>query len=491
MTVWCDGLRSLFAMMITFGLWSGREKSMSIAVLVLSQQGVQVANQIKQSRPDVVTYGLVDRVNPNDVDRHYQNFGETVRTLFCAGSTIVGICAAGILIRSLAELLNDKWQEPPILAIAEDGSAVVPLLGGLQGANAIAREIAALFETDAAVTTSGDIRFRTALLSPPPGYILANPEHAKTFLANLLAGQSVKLEGEAPWLTQSQLPFAPEAELTIQVTETTGQPSAKTLVYHPPQTPQSGQLFVIGTGPGSDRWMSPEVRQVLKQSTDWVGYTTYLNLVEPLRTHQIRHDSDNREELDRARFALDLAATGRSVVIVSSGDPGIFAMAAAVMEAIDLDLQTKPDWQSINIQICPGISAMQAASSRIGAPLGHDFCAISLSDILKPWNVIENRISHAAAGDFVIAFYNPISTQRRWQLDRAKELLLEHRSPETPIVLAKNVGRSGEQIRVKNLGDLQLEDADMRTLILVGSSQTRCIERSSGQAWVYTPRRYG
>lgn len=462
---------------------------MSIAVLVLSQQGVLVANQIKQSRPDVVTYGLVDRVNSNDVDRHYQNFGETVRTLFCAGSTIVGICAAGILIRSLAELLNDKWQEPPILAIAEDGSAVVPLLGGLQGANSIAREIAALFETDAAVTTSGDIRFRTALLSPPPGYILANPEHAKTFLANLLAGQSVKLEGEAPWLTQSQLPFAPEAELTIQVTETTGQPSAKTLVYHPPQTPQSGQLFVIGTGPGSDRWMSPEVRQVLKQSTDWVGYTTYLNLVEPLRTHQIRHDSDNRVEIDRAKQALDLAAAGRSVAIVSSGDPGIFAMAAAVFEAIETD--NKPEWRSIELQICPGISAMQAAAARIGAPLGHDFCVISLSDILKPWTVIEQRLRAAAQGDFVMAFYNPISTQRRWQLDRTKELLLEYRSPETPVIFARNVGRPGETLQVTTLDTLNPEEADMRTLIIVGSSQTRVISRDyPALPWVYTPRHY-
>jgi cobalt-precorrin 5A hydrolase / precorrin-3B C17-methyltransferase len=460
---------------------------MSIAVFVLNQQGVPVARQIRDLLPEVVTYGLASRVNPSDVDRTYETFSTTIQDVFQSNHAIVGICAAGILIRSLAPCLNNKWQEPPVVAIAEDGSAIVPLLGGLNGGNQLAREIADIFEVTAAITTSGDVRFKTALLSPPSGYTLANPDQAKTFLANLLAGQTVKLEGSAPWLETSQLPFAADADLTIQVTRSTGTPSDRTLVYHPPDR-ITGTLSVIGTGPGADRWMSPEVRQTLKQATDWVGYTTYLNLVEPLRTHQIRHDSDNREELDRARFALDLAASGKSVVMVSSGDPGIFAMAAAVLEAIDTDRH--PRWDNVDLQICPGISAMQAAAAKIGAPLGHDFCAISLSDILKPWETIEHRISHAAAGDFVIAFYNPISTQRRWQLERAKELLLEHRSHATPIVLAKNVGRPGEQIRVKPLGDLQLDDADMRTLLIIGSSQTRTIDRPGQPTWVYTPRRY-
>ena len=463
---------------------------MTIAVIVLSQQGMTIAKQIKSGLPDVVIYGLVDRVISSDVDHSYKNFGETIQLLFRSGSTIIGVCAAGIIIRSVAVLLNDKWQEPPVLAIAEDGSAVVPLLGGLQGANSIARQIADLFETEAAITTSGDIRFRTSLLVPPAGYVLANPEHAKPFLSNLLAGQTVKLEGHAPWLVQSEIPFSDDsAELTIQITSSNGNPSDRTLVYHPPDKTRSGKLFVIGTGPGADRWMSPEVKQVLKESTDWVGYTTYLNLVEPLRSHQIRHDSDNRVELDRAAQALDLAAAGRSVVIVSSGDPGIFAMAAAVFEAIEtID---KPEWQTIDLQICPGISAMQAAAARIGAPLGHDFCAISLSDILKPWSVIEQRLTAAAQADFVMAFYNPISTQRRWQLDRTKELLLQFRSETTPVVLARNVGRSGELIRVTTLGEFNANDADMRTMIIVGSSQTRLLERSGHDLpWVYTPRRY-
>ena len=151
---------------------------MTIAVIVLSQQGMTIAKQIKSGLPDVMIYGLVDRVVSSDVDHSYQNFGETIQRLFRSGLTIVGVCAAGIIIRSVATLLNDKWQEPPVLAIAEDGSAVVPLLGGLQGANIIARQIADLFETEAAITTSGDIRFRISLLVPPSGYVLANPEHS-------------------------------------------------------------------------------------------------------------------------------------------------------------------------------------------------------------------------------------------------------------------------------------------------------------------------
>jgi cobalt-precorrin 5A hydrolase / precorrin-3B C17-methyltransferase len=250
---------------------------------------------------------------------------------------------------------------------------------------------------------------------------------------------------------------------------------------------KSGKLSIVGTGPGAIDWMTPEVQQVLQQSTDWFGYTTYLNLVEPLRTTQLRHDSDNREELDRARAALNLAAQGKAVAMISSGDPGIYAMAAAVFEAMETD--DKPEWRSLSIQVCPGISAMQAAASQIGAPIGHDFCAISLSDILKPWETIEQRIAHAAEADFVIAFYNPISSQRRWQLEKAKETLLKYRDRDTPIVLAENVGRPGQSVRVKALGDLQNDDANMRTILLIGSSKTRVFHQGDRQ-WVYTPRRY-
>lgn len=235
--------------------------------------------------------------------------------------------------------------------------------------------------------------------------------------------------------------------------------------------------------------MSPEVKAILESATDWVGYKTYLDLAEPLRqAHTTRHESDNRVELDRARFALDLAAQNRTVAIVSSGDPGIYAMAAAVFEV--LEREAKPEWQEVEIQVCPGISAMQAAAAQVGAPLGHDFCAISLSDILKPWEVIAQRIAAAAQADFAIAFYNPVSKQRTWQLEKAKELLLQWRSPETPVVLARNIGRPGQTVTVKPLDQLAIADADMRTVILIGSSKTRIVQQRQGKQWVYTPRHY-
>lgn len=453
-----------------------------IAVIVLGQASVPIARQIVDALPNATLYGLERRTT--GVDVAFAQFGETIRELFTQGTAIVGICAAGILIRTVAPLLSNKWQEPPVIAIAEDGSAVVPLLGGLQGVNELARQIAAVLEVAPAITTTGDIRFRTALLSPPRGYRLVNPDDAKTFLADLLAGAKVKIEGSAPWLEKSQLPIAEDAPLTIKVTEqaVSGRPDC--LVY---QVSTDKRLAVIGTGPGSAEWMSPQVKTILRNSTDWIGYQTYLNLVEPLRTHQNRHEFDNREELERAALALDLAAQGKSVVMVSSGDPGIYAMAAAVFEVLERD--AKPEWNEVEIQVCPGISAMQAAAAQVGAPLGHDFCAISLSDILKPWEIIADRISAAAQADFAIAFYNPISKTRTWQLEKAKSLLLEYRSRDTPIVLARNLGRPGQYTQVKKLGDLESTDADMRTVILIGSSKTRTIDRASG-VWVYTPRRY-
>ncbi len=468
---------------------------MPFAVVVLGQVSVPLARQVMSCLPDAVLYGLDKRTV--DVDVHFSNFGETVRNLFQSGTPVIGICAAGILIRTLAPLLNNKWQEPPVLAIAEDGSAVVPLLGGLQGVNDLARQIATILQVAPAITTTGELRFRAALLSPPPGYKLLNPDDAKTFIADLLGGATVKLIGDAPWLENSRLPISPAGQLTIQIvqensSESTPLPSQNCLVYQvdpAPIKPRQGKLAIVGTGPGSPRWMSPEAKEILQAATDWVGYKTYLNLAEPLRQpHTIRHESDNRVELDRARMALNLATAGRTVAIVSSGDPGIYAMASAVFEV--LEREAKPEWEDIEIQVCPGISAMQAAAAQVGSPLGHDFCTISLSDILKPWEVIAQRIAAAAQVDFAIAFYNPVSKQRTWQLEKAREILLQWRSPQTPVVLARNVGRPGQTVTVKPLEKLAIADADMRTVILIGSSQTRTIQRQDGTQWVYTPRFY-
>ncbi|WP_171843586.1 precorrin-3B C(17)-methyltransferase [Nostoc sp. NIES-3756] len=568
------------------------------AVVVLGQNSVALARKIITVLPGAKLYGLAGRTSKVDVS--FTNFGDTLRELFTGGTPIIGICAAGILIRTLAPLISDKRQEPPVLAVAEDGSVVVPLLGGLNGVNDLARRIAEVLEVKPAITTTGDIRFRTALLSPPPGYYLANPDDAKKFISDLLAGARVKLLGTAPWLSDSQLPIDSEGELTIQVTERLVTPSANCLVYHPqtvaiaitdpnvtldsiqqllaqaqlapasiaavfaplsiaaspaihniadtygvptrfftpsqleplitegytlpeaialtatqgqlislpspssspshiaaispqPIDPNTigqprGRLAIIGTGPGGLQWMSPEVKEILTSATDLVGYKTYLDLVGSLADGKQRHESDNREEIARATMALDLAATGRYVVVVSSGDPGIYAMAAAVFEV--LDYHHKPEWDSIDIHVAPGISAMQAASATIGAPLGHDFCAISLSDILKPWSIIEQRIAAAAQADFVIAFYNPVSRERTWQLTEARNILLQYRKPTTPVVLARNVGRPGQTVKVITLDQLAADSADMRTVIIVGSTQTRTIRRSDGSISVYTPRRY-
>ena len=555
------------------------------AVVVLSQNSVIIGRKITNILPSAKLYGLVNRTD--DVDISFSNFGATLRELFTAGTPIIGICAAGILIRTIAPLLTDKQQEPPILAVAEDGSAVVPLLGGLNGVNDLARLIGSGLNIKPAITTTGDIRFHTALLSPPSGYHLANPEQGKKFIADLLAGGKVKLEGTAPWLSESNLPIDENGGLIIQITEKLGNSSSNCLVYHPakiaialthpePDTitqiqqifvesnlapaavagifapshlannsqlhavakalgvptrffPESeltklalaatgagsqivsspfpsitvaisteiinpsttgqpqGKLAIIGTGPGGYKWMSPQVKEIIASATDLVGYKTYINLIAPLIDGKRVHESDNRVEAERAYQALELAAEGKYVVVVSSGDPGIYAMAAAVFEV--LDQYNKPEWQTIAIQVAPGISAMQAAAASIGAPLGHDFCVISLSDILKPWEIIAQRITAAAISDFVIAFYNPVSKERTWQLAAAKKILMEHRKPHTPVVLGRNLGRKGEAVKVITLKELEPELADMRTVIIIGSSHTRQIQQDNN-IWVYTSRRY-
>ncbi len=552
-----------------------------IAVLVLNQASVETARRLMTALPGAVLYGSAKRTMRVDVS--FEHFKPLVQELFAQDIPIVGLCAAGILIRSLAPVLGNKQHEPAVIAVASDGSAVVPLLGGLHGANELASSIATALSIAPAITTTGDLLFRTALLSPPAGYVLANPDAGKQFLADCIGGEAVCIAGDAPWLMESALPVSDGARLKILVTDRSIDIPGDTLVYRPkslvlgvrreyphpspllfaaieslfsehslsplslagvvttnefagdegirsiahhykiplrisaslvlPKVIQKdiagyqitlyqsaapvdiqqigqplGKLWVVGTGPGAAAWLTPEVKAVLENTTDWVGYTTYLNQAEPWRRGQQRHDSDNRVELDRARLALNLAAAGRSVAVISSGDPGIYAMAAAVLEAIDRD--RNPEWDRVELQICPGVSAMQAAAALVGAPLGHDFCVISLSDILKPWAEIERRLELAAQGDFVIALYNPISSQRTWQLDQAIELLLRHRSADVPVVLAKDVGRSGQRIVTKSLGSLVGSDADMRTAILIGSSKTKTIQQPHQKTWIYTPRHY-
>jgi precorrin-2 C20-methyltransferase/precorrin-3B C17-methyltransferase len=248
----------------------------------------------------------------------------------------------------------------------------------------------------------------------------------------------------------------------------------------------AGWISVVGLGPGAAGWITPEAQQALTEATDLVGYHTYLDRV-PVRSGQRRFGSDNKVEADRARHALSLAESGRRVCVVSSGDPGIFAMASAVLECVD---QGPPTWRSLDIRILPGVSAMQAAASRVGAPLGHDFCVISLSDRLKPWEMVVKRLEAAASADFAIAIYNPISSERLWQLAEARTIIAKHRGPETPVVLARSVGRSDERTTITDLEHFDPSLADMQTIVLIGSSTSRAIALSNARKLIYTPRSY-
>ncbi|MFK0136884.1 precorrin-2 C(20)-methyltransferase [Streptomyces murinus] len=245
-----------------------------------------------------------------------------------------------------------------------------------------------------------------------------------------------------------------------------------------------GEVAVVGTGPAGPLWLTPETRGALAAADDLVGYTTYLDRV-PRRPGQIRHGSDNRVEAERAEFALQLAQRGRRVAVVSGGDPGVFAMATAVLEVASQDA-----YKDVPVRVLPGVTAANAAAARAGAPLGHDYAAVSLSDRLKPWEVIAERLRAAASADLVLALYNPGSRSRTWQVGKARELLLEHRAPATPVVVARDVGGPGERVRIVRLGELDPAEVDMRTILLVGSSQTQVVRRGAGEEIVWTPRRY-
>ena len=250
-----------------------------------------------------------------------------------------------------------------------------------------------------------------------------------------------------------------------------------------PATESRGEVVVVGLGPGDTAWTTPEVAHELSFATDLVGYGPYVNRV-PTRPGQRRHSSDNRVEAERAAMALDLAKNGARVAVVSSGDPGVFAMAAAVLEVAAED-----QWRGVPVRILPGMTAANAVASRVGAPLGHDYAVLSLSDRLKPWDVVARRISAVAAADMAFAVYNPASKSRTWQVQAMKDLVLEHRSPETPVVIGRDVAGAEESVRVVTLGELEPSEIDMRTLLIVGSSMTTVVETGSGRQ-VFTPRRY-
>jgi cobalt-precorrin 5A hydrolase/precorrin-3B C17-methyltransferase len=590
-----------------------------IAIVALGGGGMTLGRRLRALLPGAQLHG--PRAHPGDWDESYDRAALHIARLFEAGRPIVGLCASGILIRSVAPLLAAKGNEPPVVAVAEDGSAAVPLIGGHRGANALARAIAELTGGTAAITTAGDLRFGVALDEPPPGWRIANPDNVKPVAAALLRGDPVSLieeVGGADWLHEGEIGWAEDAEARVVVTDRAVPSDTDALVFHPPvlalgvgcergcsaeeisqlahsalseaglaatavalvvsielklaepavhafaaelgvparflpaarllaetsrlserseavfratgcwgvaegaalavagpdgvliapkrksrratcaiaRAPEPiaadtigrprGKLAIIGIGPGDPAWRTPEASAALAQASDVVGYGLYLDLLGRVIDGRNHHASAIGEEEDRARLALDLAAEGRSVALVSSGDAGIYGLASLVFELIDR--APKLEWRSIELLVCPGISALQAAAARAGAPLGHDFCAISLSDMMTPWGTIRRRLEAAAAADFVIALYNPRSLRRRAHLGEAAHILLKYRSPETPVFVGRNLGRRGEDRQIIRLSELAGAEIDMVTIVLVGGSRTRRLDGSP--PYLYTPRGY-
>ena len=580
-----------------------------MTIVVLSPSGRETGEKLSKA----LEMELHARSAP--ADRIFTETAEHLRDLFTIGSPILFVGAAGAVIRILAPLLADKDAEPPVLAIAEDGSAIVPLLGGHHGANDLARRAGDALGIAPSITTASDLSLGVALDNPPTGWHLSPGANYKSVAAALLAGESAAIDPALDWLADAELKRDDAAECRIAASVTIADAAPKSLTYHPErlalgvgcerdaapeelirlveetlaennlareaiaavysidvkmdeaavhalgahlgrpvrffdaarleeETPRlatpsdvvfrevgchgvsegaalaaagpdaalivpkrkskratcaiaeaparidiastgtaRGQLALVGIGPGADYWRTPEADAAIRNAEVIVGYGLYIDLLGPLAAGKERHDFALGEEEKRAAYALDLAAEGKSVVLVSSGDIGIYAMATLVYEL--LDKAGRKDWERLHVWVTPGISALQACAARIGAPLGHDFCTISLSDLLTPWEAIRQRVKAAAEGDFVISFYNPVSMRRRTQLAYARDVLLQHRPPETPVILGRSLGREEETITVTTLKDLSVDQVDMLTLVMVGSSETRFNGKH-----VYTPRGY-
>ena len=594
------------------------------AVVILDARQVALARRIAAVLPGATTHGPASLSEHTDVA--YERLGAHLAALFRVGTPIVGICAAGILIRVLSPHLSDKGSEPPVLAVSDDGRSVVPLLGGHHGANRLARTIADALGTHAAITTAGDTALGFALDAPPAGWRLGAGARVKAVTAALLAGEPVRLVTEAAsceWLTAGGAPFGDRGRFTVRITERcpAHDDDAADATLHPavlalgvgcergcapdeliglaehtlaagglapeavacvasldlkadepavsavadwlgvplrlfdaatleretprltapsevvfravgchgvaeaaalacagsdgtlvqPKTKSTrgtcavarapaiiepehygrgrGRLTVVGIGPGTQAWRTPGADAAIADASDLVGYGRYLDLLGPQPPGCARHAYPIGAEEERCRAALALAAEGRRVALVSSGDAGVYGMASLLFELLD-GAEADPRWRGIELAVEPGVSALQAAAARAGAPIGHDFCAISLSDLLTPWPAIAQRLRAAAEADFVVALYNPASGRRRIQLTQARAILAAHRPPDCPVVVARNLGRGNESVSITTLDDLDADAVDMLTVIVIGSSRTRRMERG-GRDWLYTPRGYG
>ncbi len=580
---------------------------MTPAIIIFTTASAATASRIA-----ALTGGRVHACGPAG-----EGAAELLPRLFREKVPIIGVCAAGILIRLLTPYLGNKHNEPPVIAVSADGRHVVPLLGGHHGANHMAHDIAIQLGGTAAPTTASDSRFSRGLDEPPHGHILANPKAAKSAMAALLNGASIALTGNAPWLEEAGYPLAENGTVAITVSE---KRAGDTLTYHPQTliagmgcergvdaaeaidllqtvlhenglaaqslaaiatidlksdetalnavaahfnvplrlfsaeelaeeadrlpnpseivraevgTPgvaeaaaikagsllvpkhkskkvtcaigiapepieaahfggRRGELHLVGIGPGEAMQRTASAVTALERTTDWVGYGLYLDLVDDLKTGQVEHRFGLGDEEPRVRHALELAANGKSVALICSGDAQIYAMAALVFELLQATgtRAVSPAAQRVMVESHPGISAFQMASARAGALIGHDFCCISLSDLLTPRADILKRLDAAALGDFVTAFYNPRSMRRVDLIEKAKQVFLAHRPPETPVIIAKSLGRPEEDVRVVRLDALDTEEIDMLTIVLIGSSQSKAFTRGDGNMVTFTPRGY-
>lgn len=573
---------------------------------------------------DLGLAGRIRAILDGDTDIVAGSLRQSLPSAFRSGTGVVVIGAAGMVVRLLGPELSHKDRDPPVVAVAPDGSCAVPLVGGHRGANRLARRIAAGLGAFAAITTASDTLLGLALDEPPPGWRLRHPPDFAAFAGALLDGAPVRLvdeTGAGDWLRAAGLRFADDARHEILVTVRDRAPTPECLVCHPPQlalgvgcsrgadpealsvlarsvlaeaglAPEAvacvvsvdlkadepaihalaeelgvparffprerlaeersriahaseaveraigipsvaeaaalaaaggdarlvvakrkgrgatvavaeaarpidpaavgrprGRLAIVGLGPGDPAFLTRAAEAALARATDLVGYRLYLELAKPLARGKRLHPFALGEEEERCRRALELAAEGREVALVCSGDPGIYAMASPLFELLASQAEHQPAWQRIALEVVPGISAMQLAAARSGAILGHDFCAISLSDLLTPAATIERRIEAAAEAGFVIALYNPVSARRRNLLLRARDILLRHRPASTPVVVGRALGRVGEEVRIITLADLTPSGLDMLTTVVVGAPSSRTLTLA-GKPWAFTPRGY-
>ena len=557
---------------------------MGPAIFILGPTALPIAQTIKAK----VGGKIFGPAAVEGVDEAYAKATSAIAFEFEAQRPVIGICASAILIRAVAPFLRNKLTEAPVVAVAEDGSSIVPLLGGHHGANKLAHEIANAVNGHAAITTASDVIFGTAYDEYDSGLVLGNPEDVKsataarlrgeevfrhntihdkkgndrlivyhpktlavgigcergtaaeevqdlinsTFSAHNLSRHSIAVyasidlkEDEAAVSALHNVVYFSAEELKSQtariatpsdyVADAVGTPSVAeaaalaaagdeaTLIVSKTKSKRAtiaiaeacepilnpagnrrGCVAVVGIGPGTRTLRSPQASHELALATDWVGYDLYLDLAADVKTNQTEHRFPLGGEEDRCRHAIELAKQGKRVALVCSGDAAIYAMAALVYELIDREPCR------IAVEVHPGISAFQMASAKAGALIGHDFCCISLSDLLTPWETIERRIKAAAEGDFVISFYNPRSLKRTDQIDKAFAFLKPHRHPDTPVVLASNLGRPAEKVRVLRFAEFNSADVDMLTLVMVGSNQSKSITRGDGKTYAYTPRGY-